>query len=85
MEYWSDSEFSSPSCIVVYLTNLFVADDSLIAGIGTSLHSNRRFTARDGDGDLYDAANLAQRIASPGLPPLEFLNNNLEKKADFWD
>ncbi|EEH08741.1 protein kinase [Histoplasma capsulatum G186AR] len=31
-------------------------------GIGTSLHSNRRFTARDGDGDLYDAANLAQLV-----------------------
>ncbi|EER43522.1 protein kinase [Histoplasma capsulatum H143] len=49
------------------------------------LHSNRRFTARDGDGGLYDASYLAQRIASPGLPPLEFLNKNLEKKADFWD
>ncbi|KAB8202354.1 kinase-like domain-containing protein [Aspergillus parasiticus] len=36
------------------------------------------------DGDLYDAAHLAQFIAALGPPPPEFLAKNPER-ADFWD
>lgn len=43
------------------------------------------FTARDEDGDLYDAAHLAQLIAALGPPPPEFLAKNPERKADFWN
>ncbi|OAX78133.1 CMGC/SRPK protein kinase [Emergomyces africanus] len=43
------------------------------------------FTARDEDGDLYDAAHLAQLIAAIGPPPPEFLAKNPVRKADFWD
>lgn len=34
------------------------------------------FTARDDDGDLYDAAHFAQLIAALGPPPAEFLAKN---------
>lgn len=43
------------------------------------------FTARDEDGDLYDAAHLAQLIAALEPPPVEFLAKNPTRKADFWD
>lgn len=43
------------------------------------------FTARDDDGDLYDAAHLAQIIAALGPPPVEFLAKTPERRADFWD
>ncbi|EFR03858.1 CMGC protein kinase [Nannizzia gypsea CBS 118893] len=43
------------------------------------------FTAKDKDGDVYDAAHFAQLIAALGPPPPEFLARNPEKKADFWD
>ncbi|CAP94990.1 Pc21g00930 [Penicillium rubens Wisconsin 54-1255] len=49
------------------------------------LESKKLFTARDEDGDLYDAAHLAQLIAALGPPPPEFLARNPERKADFWD
>ncbi|KAL5336930.1 kinase-like protein [Aspergillus crustosus] len=49
------------------------------------LESNWLFTARDDDGEFYDAAHLAQLIAALGPPPPEFLKRNLERKADFWD
>lgn len=45
----------------------------------------RLFTARDEDGDLYDAAHLAQLIAALGPPPPEFLARNPERRADFWN
>ncbi|KAE8316887.1 kinase-like domain-containing protein [Aspergillus transmontanensis] len=48
------------------------------------LEPKRLFTARDEDGDLYDAAHLAQFIAALGPPPPEFLAKNPER-ADFWD
>lgn len=48
------------------------------------LQPNRLFTARDEDGDLYDAAHLAQMIATLGPPPSELLAKNPERKADFW-
>ncbi|RJE22190.1 CMGC protein kinase [Aspergillus sclerotialis] len=48
------------------------------------LQPNKLFTARDEDGDLYDAAHLAQMIAALGPPPSEFLAKNPERKADFW-
>ncbi|KAI1908253.1 hypothetical protein LOZ12_005457 [Ophidiomyces ophidiicola] len=47
--------------------------------------SKRLFTARDEDGDLYDAAHFAQLIAALGPPPPEFLAKNPERRADFWD
>ncbi|KAJ6185768.1 hypothetical protein N7519_007069 [Penicillium mononematosum] len=40
---------------------------------------------RDEDGDLYDAAHLAQFIAALGPPPPEFLTRISERKVDFWD
>ncbi|PKY01492.1 kinase-like protein [Aspergillus campestris IBT 28561] len=49
------------------------------------LESRRLFTARDEDGDLYDAAHLAQIIAALGPPPPEFLAKIPERRADFWD
>lgn len=50
------------------------------------LEPKRLFTARrDDDGDLYDAAHLAQLIAALGPPPVEFLAKNPERRADFWD
>ncbi|KAJ5591922.1 uncharacterized protein N7459_002291 [Penicillium hispanicum] len=49
------------------------------------LEPKRLFTARDEDGDLYDAAHLAQHIAALGPPPPGFLARNPERKADFWD
>ncbi|KAI9042672.1 uncharacterized protein KD926_005278 [Aspergillus affinis] len=49
------------------------------------LESKKLFTARDDDGDLYDAAHLAQFIAALGPPPPDFLSRNRERKADFWD
>ncbi|KAB8270700.1 kinase-like protein [Aspergillus minisclerotigenes] len=49
------------------------------------LGPTRLFTARDEDGDLYDAAHLAQLIAALGPPPPEFLARNMERRADFWD
>lgn len=49
------------------------------------LGSKRLFTARDADGDLYDAAHLAQLIAALGPPPLAFLARNPEGQADFWN
>ncbi|KAE8150676.1 kinase-like protein [Aspergillus avenaceus] len=49
------------------------------------LGSKRLFTARDEDGDLYDAAHLAQLIAALGPPPPEFLARNPERRADFWN
>ncbi|KAB8265975.1 kinase-like domain-containing protein [Aspergillus pseudonomiae] len=49
------------------------------------LESKRLFTARDEDGDLYDAAHLSQLIATLGPPPPEFLARNPRRRADFWD
>ncbi|PYH94289.1 kinase-like protein [Aspergillus ellipticus CBS 707.79] len=49
------------------------------------LEPKKLFTARDEDGDLYDAAHLAQLIAALGPPPPEFLAKNAERRADFWD
>ncbi|RSM09337.1 hypothetical protein CEP52_004189 [Fusarium oligoseptatum] len=49
------------------------------------LGPKRLFTAQDEDGDMYDAAHLAQLIAALGPPPLEFLRRNPERAADFWD
>ncbi|BDD63615.1 hypothetical protein MAP00_008485 [Monascus purpureus] len=49
------------------------------------LEPKKLFTARDEDGDLYDAAHLAQIIAALGPPPPEFLAKNPERRADFWD
>ncbi|KAK0390670.1 hypothetical protein NLU13_0174 [Sarocladium strictum] len=43
------------------------------------------FTAEDEDGDMYDAAHLAEFIATIGPPPLDFLKRNPERAADFWD
>ena len=34
---------------------------------------------------MYDAAHLAELIATLGPPPLEFLKRNPERAADFWD
>ncbi|KAG5746518.1 hypothetical protein H9Q70_010792 [Fusarium xylarioides] len=49
------------------------------------LGPNRLFTAKDEDGDMYDAAHLAELIATLGPPPQEFLQRNVERAADFWD
>ncbi|KAF4987740.1 hypothetical protein FGRMN_10164 [Fusarium graminum] len=49
------------------------------------LGPKRLFTARDSDGDMYDAAHLAELIATLGPPPLDFLQRNPERTADFWD
>ncbi|KAI8664565.1 Protein kinase domain-containing protein [Fusarium keratoplasticum] len=49
------------------------------------LGPKRLFTAKDEDGDMYDAAHLAELIATLGLPPLEFLRRNSERAADFWN
>ncbi|KAF5601319.1 cmgc srpk kinase [Fusarium pseudocircinatum] len=49
------------------------------------LGPNRLFTAKDEDGDMYDAAHLAELIATLGPPPQEFLQRNGERAADFWD
>ncbi|RMD42061.1 hypothetical protein DV735_g3061, partial [Chaetothyriales sp. CBS 134920] len=42
-------------------------------------------TAKDEDGDMSDAAHLAELIATLGPPPLEFIRRNPEKHAEFWD
>jgi serine/threonine protein kinase len=49
------------------------------------LGTNRLFTAMDGDGEMYDAAHLAELIAALGPPPREFLERNPRRVADFWD
>ncbi|PNP82746.1 hypothetical protein FNYG_03977 [Fusarium nygamai] len=49
------------------------------------LGTNRLFTAMDGDGEIYDAAHLAELIATLGPPPREFLQRNFRRAADFWD
>ncbi|KAH7268816.1 kinase-like domain-containing protein [Fusarium solani] len=49
------------------------------------LGPKRLFTAKDEDGDMYDAAHLAELIATLGPPPLEFLRRNSERAADFWN
>ncbi|QGI63646.1 hypothetical protein CEK26_007597 [Fusarium fujikuroi] len=49
------------------------------------LGPKRLFTAKDEDGDMYDAAHLAELIATLGPPPQEFLQRNVERTADFWD
>ncbi|KAF5626085.1 CMGC SRPK kinase [Fusarium sp. NRRL 52700] len=49
------------------------------------LGRNRLFTAKDEDGDMYDAAHLAELIATLGPPSQEFLQRNVERAADFWD
>ncbi|KAI2036432.1 hypothetical protein LOZ05_000670 [Ophidiomyces ophidiicola] len=49
------------------------------------LEPSSLFTARDDDGDLYDAAHLAQLIAAIGPPPRKFLEKNRERMADFWN
>ncbi|RAL06582.1 kinase-like protein [Aspergillus homomorphus CBS 101889] len=49
------------------------------------LEPRKLFTARDEDGDLYDAAHLAQLIAALGPPPPNFLRRNPDRKGDFWD
>ncbi|EHA24049.1 hypothetical protein ASPNIDRAFT_123785, partial [Aspergillus niger ATCC 1015] len=48
------------------------------------LEPSKLFTARDEDGDLYDAAHLAQIIAALGPPPPDFLRRNQERASDFW-
>lgn len=49
------------------------------------LEPTRLFIARDEDGDLYDAAHLAEMIATLGPPPPDYLAKNPERRADFWD
>ncbi|KAF5967588.1 CMGC SRPK kinase [Fusarium coicis] len=49
------------------------------------LGTSRLFTAKDGDGEMYDAAHLAELIAALGPPPREFLKRNPRRAADFWD
>ncbi|XRM38263.1 hypothetical protein ABZX51_001696 [Aspergillus tubingensis] len=49
------------------------------------LEPRNLFTARDEDGDLYDAAHLAQIIAALGPPPAKFLKRNQKRRSDFWD
>ncbi|KAF5024849.1 hypothetical protein F66182_3088 [Fusarium sp. NRRL 66182] len=49
------------------------------------LGSKRLFTAKDEDGQVYDAAHLAEMIATLGPPPPEFLKRNPETTAEFWD
>jgi hypothetical protein len=49
------------------------------------LEPKKLFTARDEDGDLYDAAHIAQLIAVLGPPPAEFLARNPNRRADFWN
>jgi serine/threonine protein kinase len=49
------------------------------------MEPRKLFTARDDDGDLYDAAHLAQLIAALGPPPPDYLAKNPERRADFWD
>ncbi|KAI6754037.1 hypothetical protein HG530_013213 [Fusarium avenaceum] len=49
------------------------------------LGPKRLFTAKDSDGDMYDAAHLAELIATLGPPPPDFLRRNPERTADFWD
>lgn len=49
------------------------------------LEPKKLFTARDEDGDLYDAAHIAQLIAALGPPPAEFLARNPKRRADFWN
>ncbi|KAH7306019.1 kinase-like domain-containing protein [Stachybotrys elegans] len=49
------------------------------------LGPKRLFTAQDEDGDMYDAAHLAELIATLGPPPAELLRRNPERTADFWD
>lgn len=41
--------------------------------------SKHLFTARDEDGDLYDAAHFAPLIAALGPPPQAFLDRNRER------
>lgn len=49
------------------------------------IEPRKLFTARDDDGDLYDAAHLAQLIAALGPPPPDYLAKNSERRAEFWD
>ncbi|KAM3475592.1 hypothetical protein MY8738_007318 [Beauveria namnaoensis] len=43
------------------------------------------FTAEDEEGEMYDAAHLAEFVAAIGPPPLSFLKRSPERAADFWD
>jgi serine/threonine-protein kinase SRPK3 len=49
------------------------------------LGTNRLFTARNGDGEMNDAAHLAELMATLGPPPREFLQRNSGRAAEFWD
>jgi len=49
------------------------------------LGKQRLFTARDDDGDLYDAAHLAQIIAAIGDAPESFKKRNQKYTIDYWD
>ncbi|KAF9775533.1 hypothetical protein IL306_006350 [Fusarium sp. DS 682] len=46
---------------------------------------DRLFTAKDEDGDMCDAAHLAELIATLGPPPRAFLQRNVGRTADFWN
>ena len=49
------------------------------------LGKQRLFTARDDDGDLYDAAHLAQIIGAIGDAPKSFKKRNQKYTIDYWD
>ncbi|KAF4434726.1 CMGC SRPK kinase [Fusarium acutatum] len=49
------------------------------------LGTNRLFTVMDGDGKMYDAAHLAELIATLGPPPRGFLQRNPRRATNFWD
>lgn len=70
---------------MTFIVPLCVRDGLIQIKAWDLLEAKRLFTARDEDGDLYDAAHLAQLIAALGPPPAEFLAKNPERKADFWN
>jgi hypothetical protein len=49
------------------------------------LGNKRIFTACGTDGGFYDSGHLAEIMAALGPPPPQFLAENSERRADFWD
>ncbi|KAF5609763.1 CMGC SRPK kinase [Fusarium subglutinans] len=78
-------QYRAPEVIMCIAWNRPVDIWSVGLTVWDLLGPNRLFTAKDEDGDMYDAAHLAELIATLGPPPQEFLQRNVERAAEFWD
>ncbi|KAF5648471.1 CMGC SRPK kinase [Fusarium tjaetaba] len=78
-------QYRAPEVIMCIAWNRPVDIWSVGLTVWDLLGPKRLFTAKDEDGDMYDAAHLAELIATLGPPPQEFLQRNVARAADFWD